>query len=150
MARRHSGQALLGEQGGQIIIDYSLYELSMDDSLKCLSYNCHGLNTIKADYLREISGAYDLVLLQETWLYEDSNFFDEHFPGFTSYAVSGMDASKVNYGRPFGGCCILWKEDLLVSVIPVSTTSERVCAVTIKNNDYDIMSTCHVTLVIKM
>ena len=111
----------------------------MTDSLKLLSYNCHGLNAVKAVYLREISSVFDFILLQETWLYEDTNFFDENLQGFRSHTISGMDISKVNYGRPYGGCSILWKEDLLVSVTPVSTHSNRLCAVIIKNFDYSIL-----------
>ena len=111
----------------------------MTESIKFLSYNCHGLNAVKSIYLREISSVYDFVLLQETWLYEDTNFFDKNLQGFSSYTISGMDASKVNYGRPYGGCAILWKEDLLVSVTPVSTSSNRLCGVIIKNFDYSIL-----------
>ena len=39
----------------------------------------------------------------------------------------------------YGGCSILWKDDLLVSVTPVSTLSNRLCAVIIKNIDYSIL-----------
>ena len=43
-----------------------------------------------------------------------------------------MDSSEVRHGRPYGGCGILWRSDLLLEVTPIATISERICPVSVK------------------
>ena len=51
------------------------------------------------------------------------------------HAVSAMDESNIGHvGRPFGGCAIIWHKDLALSIIPVDTTSPKLCAVVIKSD----------------
>ena len=38
------------------------------DSLRVLSFNCHGYNLGTQAYLSRVSEHYDIILLQETWL----------------------------------------------------------------------------------
>ena len=56
-----------------------------------------------------------------------------------------MGSSKVISGRPFGGCAIIWKNDFLAVVNPLKNQSNRVCAVNISMNSYNILL-CNVYL----
>ena len=43
-----------------------------------------------------------------------------------------MTSSCLRYGRPYSGCGILWRNDLLLEITPVLTESKRISAVSIK------------------
>ena len=45
----------------------------------------------KVNYVQKLCDDCDIVLLQETWLYEDSNFLDKNFTGIRHHSVSVMD-----------------------------------------------------------
>ena len=56
------------------------------------------------------------------------------------YAVSSMDSSNIHQvGRPFGGCAILYHRDLACSFNPITTASNRLCAVTIKSESFNVL-----------
>jgi hypothetical protein len=46
---------------------------------------------------------------------------------FLFTGISGFDNSDVLSGRPFGGCAILWRSDLMGTVSILATDSKRVC-----------------------
>ena len=46
-------------------------------------------------------------------------------------AVSGMDSSTFQSGRPFGGCGILFRKSLINSITPINTNAKRYCAVSL-------------------
>ena len=51
-----------------------------------------------------------------------------------------MDSSDViRTGRPYGGCAILWHGNLALSIIPIETRSERICAVLIKSENVSLV-----------
>ena len=53
------------------------------------------------------------------------------FDGFVTSAISGFDNSVLLRGRPFGGCAILYRQNLVSSFKQVTTFSNRFCAVKI-------------------
>ena len=102
--------------------------------MKISSFNCSGFKG-NCDYISEVYGKCDILLLQETWLYNfEFNLFNKKIPTCQYHATSAMDESDIGrVGRPFGGCAIIWNKNLALSIIPVDTTSPRLCAVVIKS-----------------
>jgi hypothetical protein len=81
---------------------------------------------------------YDVLLLQETWLFEHDFHIFNCINDFDSLSVSAMDASKELFkGRPHGGLTILWRRSLLGNVVSTRTFNDpRIIGV-------DIMLECH-------
>ena len=48
---------------------------------------------------------------------------------FLSVNVCGMDNFSLLAGRPFGGCSILYRKTLSLTVSPLSLSSNRLCAI---------------------
>ena len=120
----------------------NLFMMASDKILpfKICSYNCHGFNATKRDYIAALLDKLDILLLQEHWLSDlqlgtlttiDSNFL--------YYGVSGFDNSEILLGRPYGGCAILWRSSLFVNICPVSVDSKRVCAVHVSNDSWKLL-----------
>ena len=105
------------------------------------SFNCSGFKPRNYDYLRDIFGKCEVLLLQETWLYNfEANLFSNVIPGCNFHAISAMDESDITrVGRPYGGCAILWNNKLALSITPIETASDRMCAVLIKSNELNLV-----------
>ena len=113
----------------------------MAGKLKITTFNCQGFKERMYDYVKEIFKASDILLLQETWLYdfEHSNFANI-IPNCQFYAISGMDSANVHrQGRPYGGCAVLWKKNIALAINPINTTSPRICAVEIKSEQIKLI-----------
>ncbi len=67
----------------------------------------------------------DILLLQETWLF-DSQFvlFREYFPELSSYSVSGIKQYEYHSGRPYGGLTFLYKS-CKCKIVPIMFESKR-------------------------
>ena len=102
-------------------------------NLSLVSYNCKGFNN-GLSYLPVLIDSFDVILLQEHWL-SDSELDRLCFDGFVTSAISGFDNSVLLHGRPFGGCAILYRQNLVSSFKQVSTCSRRFCAVKIVVHD---------------
>ena len=107
----------------------------MEGKLKYSTFNCQGFKHRMYKYIKNKFKNCDVLLLQETWLYNfEHKMFSKIIPDCQYHAVSTMDEAEVRrLGRPYGGCAVLWKKNLAVSVTPISTTSPRICAVAIKS-----------------
>ena len=108
--------------------------------MKISSFNCLGFKG-NCEYIKEVYNKCDILLLQETWLYNfEFNNFNKEMSKCQYHAVSAMDESNIGHaGRPFGGCAIIWHKDLALSIIPVDTTSPKLCAVVIKSDSLNII-----------
>ena len=118
----------------------------MEDTLKekrlrITSYNCKGFKFRNYDYLKHLFKQNEIMLLQETWLYEfEHREFVRVLPECQYVAVSAMeDANIGQVGRPYGGCAILYHRDLACSFNPISTMSKRVCAVTVEAENINLV-----------
>ena len=56
-----------------------------------------------------------------------------------SHCISAIPSTEILHGRPYGGCSILWKKNLVACVSPISTVSKRLCAVTIMMNNVSFL-----------
>ena len=55
---------------------------------------------------------HDFCLIQEHWLLYDRLNSLNFLSDVLSVAVSGMDDTDLILGRPFGGCCIIYRKSL--------------------------------------
>ena len=113
----------------------------MAGKLKITTFNCQGFKDRMYDYVKEVFLKCDIMLLQETWLYnfEHTNFTNI-IPNSQFHAISSMDETNTQRkGRPFGGCAILWKNYITVSITPVNTTSPRICAVEVNSKQCKVL-----------
>jgi hypothetical protein len=102
-----------------------------------LSFNCRGYNRFKTPFIKSFMSDAAVVFLQEHWLSVDQMpMLGDIDSNFLYTGVTGFDNSDVLLGRPFGGCAILWRSDLLGNVSVLPTDSRRICAVCITNDVY--------------
>lgn len=98
-------------------------------SLKLVSFNCRGFNSIKSRYIASFFPRCSILFLQEHWLADAQlNFLGDICPNLSYCGVSGFDNSNVLSGRPYGGCAIIWQSSMFASVCPLQVDSRRVCA----------------------
>ena len=99
------------------------------------SYNCKNLNTSK-HAIDKLSQNYDIILLQEHWLFDCQlhklKEFHENYSGVGKAVDSDDPILPVQMPRGYGGVGILWKKDIdhLISVIPDG--GNRLQCVTVK------------------
>ena len=78
--------------------------------------------------MKKLASQYDILLVQEHWLHEfQLHKLREETDCKTVCSVSGMDPAQIIYGRPYGGCAILIKNDR-IDVEYISTACRRLCA----------------------
>ena len=113
----------------------------MESELKYASFNCQGFKTRMLKYVENKFKICDVLLLQETWLYNfEHKLFKKILPDCQYHAVSAMDETEIQRtGRPAGGCAVIWKKNLEVSVTPINTNSPRICAVTMKSENTKLL-----------
>ena len=100
------------------------------------SYNLRGVNDAKWLYIDHVLNNCDFLLIQEHWLHSSKfHVFSDKLKNIQCHCVSGMDDSTFIYGRPFGGCAILWKDSLKCKVEPINVSSKRLCAVKVTAGD---------------
>jgi len=103
-------------------------------SLRCLTYNCRGWNSGKQT-LWDLIDSLDLCFIQEHWLLSDQLYvLNEFHPDFHSISVSGVDSSVLLYGRPYGGCAILYRHSLFSCITPLCCDSNRFCALKLRGS----------------
>jgi hypothetical protein len=101
---------------------YKLYILIgiMTFGLSVASYNSNGLGAGRVDYIKRIIKDFDVIFLQEHWMFDDAiggleDQLNDHLSISNKvcvYGVSGMESNTLLYGRPFGGVAIIWKRNL--------------------------------------
>jgi len=98
--------------------------------LSIATYNCRGFNFTKSSYINGLLSDCDILLIQEHWLCESQLLqlinINMHF---SSHAVCGFDSTEVLSGRPYGGCAILWRSDIMARVETIHTNIRRICAI---------------------
>ncbi len=104
------------------------------------SYNSQGHGDGRWGYMQEILDKCDIMFIQEHWLLQDEiGTFAQKLKNACVHGVSGMPDDTLHCGRPYGGCAIVWKADVLCRISPVLSDSGRLCAVRIENAAYSIL-----------
>ena len=97
-----------------------------------LSYNSTGLNSIKADWIRNLNKVTksDFISLQEHFKNTKSTdkFFKEQFPENFSYVVKGQREKEQDSGRPKGGIAQMHDKSIDLKVDRVCTKNFRIQA----------------------
>ena len=82
-------------------------------NLSIASFNCTGHSVDCIAYVKHLSNMYDIVLLQEHWCHSHKiSSITNQISNAQVYGSSGMEQSKLLYGRPHGECAILLKDTL--------------------------------------
>ncbi len=76
--------------------------------MNVISWNCKNFKT-NAAWLAAVPLSFDVLLLQETWLYNfEGNLINKLFPNFQCFSASSMPNHKNSVrGRPYGNTAIL-------------------------------------------
>ena len=91
-----------------------------------------GFNSSKINYVTDLLGRYDILLLQEHWLNNNQlATFNCYFPGYCVHGISALDSSKMLIGRPNGGVLIIYPDTFGAKAKFISTTSKRLCALSL-------------------
>ena len=102
----------------------------MTSLLRTVTFNCRGWNN-GSSFVAGLLPTCDILLIQEHWLFHENlnalNINDQ----FMYTAVSGMDSTRFQSGRPFGSCGILFQKSLINSITPINTNAKRFCAVSL-------------------
>ena len=97
-----------------------------------LCYNSTGLNSIKADWIRNLYKVTnsDFVSIQEHFKKSKSvdKFFRDQFPENYSYVVSGHRENEIDSGRPKGGIAQMYDKNLDLKVDRILTKNFRIQA----------------------
>ena len=102
-------------------------------SINICSFNCRGFNNSnKKEFIAQLTRKCDIILLQEHWL-DDSqlDILNSVDRNMLYVGVSGFDSATILSGRPYGGCAILWKSNILDKVNSIVLDSKRISAVCI-------------------
>ena len=112
--------------------------------LSFASYNCRGINDHKVDYIRELMNEHDVLFIQEHWrLDEGLSLLECQLQVANVFGKSGMDATRMLTGRPFGGCAVYVKKTLHCTVSPVDTNSRRLFSCILRfPNDVSFLLHC--------
>ena len=100
--------------------------LIVQEKLSFVSFNCNGFSN-GLSYLPMLLNSFDVIFLQEHW-FSVSELGKLNFDGFITSVISGFDDSVLLQGRPFGGCAILYCQNLVSSIKQLQTCSRRFCA----------------------
>ena len=117
----------------------------MSDSmqLKMCTYNIHGFNVTKVDYISALLNKYSLVFIEEHWLSNDQlGDITQHFPGHGMHGVSAINDGVLLQGRPHGGCLVLFHDSLCTSITTMTVSSKRICALCININGFILYIFC--------
>jgi len=95
-------------------------------SLRIASLNSKGHGIDRIDYIKTLMLSNDMLLLQEHWYVKselsrlESELDDAHVIG-----ISCIHEDTLLYGRPYGGCAIIYSKRLTCTYTPVSIDSRR-------------------------
>ena len=114
--------------------------MANNNSLQIVSYNCRGFNVSKKPYIKSLLPSTTIAFLQEIWLSDDQlGLLGDIDSNYSYTGVSGFDCSEVLSGRPYGGCAILWRSDIMAKITTLTTNSRRVCAVRLYDDDVKLL-----------
>ena len=106
------------------------------------SYNSNGSSADRISYINRIRDKFDILLLQEHWLYNSQISQLENQLDLQVHGISSMNECELTSGRPHGGCAIMWKKDLQYIISPAQFNTNRMCGVTVNINNVMYLIRC--------
>jgi len=115
-----------------------------DNVLTIASWNCRGLKS-NLDFIHHKLSLHkwDLVLLQETWLFDFEGYIlDSIHSNYSGFSYSSIDSSAYSCGRPFGGTAFMWKKELSPYVQLAKNDDPRIVSLVLNlpNNKAEILN----------
>ena len=109
-------------------------------NLKITSFNCHGIGS-SIDTIRQLTDEFQIVMLQETWLYSDEfTKVSQISDTFQSFSLSSMTLDdKLLTGRPHGGLSIMWNKSLSNIVKTIQYDDTRIIGMEMQSNDFTLL-----------
>lgn len=98
-----------------------------NSNVRIISYNCRGWKSA-SNFVANLMNDCDICMIQEHWLLNEQLQSHNINDKFSSIAVSGMISTEFVAGRLFGGCAILYRKSLSMSITLLKTFSTRFCA----------------------
>ena len=112
-------------------------------NLSVVSYNSQGLGPGRIEYIDSLCKTNDFVCIQEHWLLPThTDALCVSLPAINAHVVSGIEGDKLIKGRPYGGCAIIWKRNMMCKVEPIVCKSKRLCIVLVTMQDLCFVVCC--------
>ena len=113
-------------------------------NLRITTFNCHGIKTSTDTIQQLLCKQFDIILLQETWLYPDElTMVTNLCEDFISFSLSSMSLDeKLVQGRPHGGISIMWRKSISNDINIVQYDDNRILGLEIKTNDFTLLFLC--------
>ena len=100
--------------------------------LTICSYNIHGYNNTKTEYIKALLSKCQILMIQEHWLNGTQlDRFSNTFSCSSMHGKTSIDTSTLLIGRPHGGCCFIYKNYLHSCIKIIPTLSDRFCCVSL-------------------
>ena len=109
--------------------------------LNIASFNVKGFKPRNFDFLKFLSNKMDIILFQETWLYErEKHVMEKVLLRHTVFHISSMNQANIDkIGRPYGGCAVAINRSINASINKINTICSRLCAVTVENREIKLL-----------
>ena len=106
---------------------------SLEDNLYICTYNIHGYNSTKPNYVLELMNKYSILIIEEHWLNEKQlGNFTELFAGYCVYGVTAMDSTEVLQGQPHGGVVVIYPDSIGSTANNIKADAKRLCATSLE------------------
>lgn len=114
--------------------------MDSDYGLRVCSYNCRGIKS-STDELQQLCASHDIILLQETWLYQhELSYILSLSNDYYGKAISSIEGTNcVTTGRPHGGLAILWRKSLANMCKIVEFDHDRFLGIVVSNNNKSLL-----------
>ena len=121
-----------------VVLCIYLFQVIMKFSIA--TYNSNGHAPDRMLYINKLCASFDFIFIQEHWLFENEmQICFSKLKGIHHHGISGMSNNELLNGRPYGGVAILWHNSFKGNVTPITTESQRLCAVKITQNGMGII-----------
>ena len=108
----------------------------MHNNVKICTFNCHSF-TANIDVVRDLCDKFDIILLQETFLTDESKI--ESYIGSNLSFFSTLAEFEYFSGRPKGGLLIIWHSDLDSHVKRVACDNNRINGIQLVSDRENIL-----------
>lgn len=110
------------------------------DHLRVVSLNSKGHAIDRIEYMKHLMLNNDVIFLQEHW-YVSSELkqLESMLINAQVIGISGMNENTLLYGRPYGGCAIIYNKQLKCTITPVSYDSKRCMANVVSINGFELL-----------
>ena len=113
-------------------------------NIRITTFNCHGIKTSTDTIQQVLCNQFDIILLQETWLYPDElTLVSNLCKDFTRFSLSSMPTGKqLIKGRPLFGISIMLRKSISDKFKIVQYDANRILSLELQTNDNTSLLLC--------